>query len=65
MRHEEIATEYELNTGLVIARRFAHMDPLAMPAVLVAGHAPFTWGRTAPEASATHSFWKKSHTSRS
>jgi L-ribulose-5-phosphate 4-epimerase len=50
MTHEEIATDYELNTGHVIARRFSKIDPLMMRAVLVAGHAPFTWGRTAAEA---------------
>lgn len=50
MTHEEIASDYELNTGLCIARRFAKIDPLMMRAVLVAGHAPFTWGRTAEEA---------------
>jgi L-ribulose-5-phosphate 4-epimerase len=50
MMHEEIATDYEKNTGLVIARRFAHIDPLMMRAVLVAGHAPFAWGRDATEA---------------
>jgi L-ribulose-5-phosphate 4-epimerase len=42
----EIKDEYELNTGKVIVRRFAKNDPLAMPAVLVAGHGPFTWGKT-------------------
>jgi L-ribulose-5-phosphate 4-epimerase len=50
MTREEIASDYELNTGHVIARRFAKIDPLMMRAVLVAGHAPFTWGRTAAEA---------------
>ena len=50
MMHEEIATDYEKNTGLAIARRFAHIDPLTMPAVLVAGHAPFAWGRNVTEA---------------
>jgi L-ribulose-5-phosphate 4-epimerase len=50
MLHEEIATDYEKNTGLVIARRFAHIDPMTMRAVLVAGHAPFAWGRNAAEA---------------
>ena len=43
---DEIKDEYELNTGKVIVRRFAKIDPLAMPAVLVAGHGPFTWGKT-------------------
>jgi L-ribulose-5-phosphate 4-epimerase len=47
---EEIAGEYELNTGKAIVRRFSGIDPLAVPAVLVAGHAPFTWGKTAAEA---------------
>jgi len=43
---DEIRDEYELNTGKVIVRRFAKIDPLAMPAALVAGHGPFTWGKT-------------------
>jgi L-ribulose-5-phosphate 4-epimerase len=51
MTHEEISSDYEKNTGLVIARRFARLDPLMMRAVLVAGHAPFTWGRDAVDAS--------------
>jgi L-ribulose-5-phosphate 4-epimerase len=42
----EIKNEYELNTGKVIVRRFAKIDPLSMPAALVAGHGPFTWGKT-------------------
>ena len=40
----EIQSEYEWNTGQVIIRRFAGLDPLKTPAVLVAGHAPFCWG---------------------
>jgi L-ribulose-5-phosphate 4-epimerase len=47
---EEIRGEYELNTGLAIVRRFAGINPLSMPAVLVAGHAPFAWGRDAAGA---------------
>ena len=50
MMHDEIATDYERNTGIVIARRFAHIDPLMMRAVLVAGHAPFAWGKDDLEA---------------
>jgi L-ribulose-5-phosphate 4-epimerase len=42
---DEIRGEYELNTGLAIVRRFAGIEPMSMPAVLVAGHAPFTWGK--------------------
>lgn len=42
----ETQGEYELETGRVIVERFAHdgLDPIAMPAVLVASHGPFTWG---------------------
>lgn len=40
----EIATDYELNTGTAIVRRFKGLDPLTMPAVLVANHASFCWG---------------------
>lgn len=40
----EIQSDYEANTGAVIVERFAGIDPLTMPAVLVAGHGPFTWG---------------------
>jgi L-ribulose-5-phosphate 4-epimerase len=39
----EIETDYEWNTGQSIVRRFRGLDPLSMPAVLVAGHAPFCW----------------------
>lgn len=42
----EVAENYEDWTGQVIVERFAELDPIAMPAVLVAGHAPFTWGRS-------------------
>jgi L-ribulose-5-phosphate 4-epimerase len=47
---EEIGRDYEWETGQAIVRRFASGDPLAIPAVLVAGHAPFCWGRTPAEA---------------
>lgn len=47
---EEIASDYEANTGHAIVRRFQSRDPLSMPAALVAGHAPFTWGVSAAEA---------------
>jgi L-ribulose-5-phosphate 4-epimerase len=46
----EIAGEYEKNTGIVICRLFEKLDPAAIPAVLVAGHAPFVWGPTVSEA---------------
>ena len=47
---EEAAGDYVLNTGKAIVRRFRGLDPLAMPGVLVAGHAPFAWGKDAMEA---------------
>jgi L-ribulose-5-phosphate 4-epimerase len=46
----EVAGAYERNTGAVIVERFAGLDPLELPAVLVAGHGPFAWGRTPAEA---------------
>lgn len=46
----EIETDYEFNTGVVIAARFKELDPLAVPGVLVANHAPFTWGKSAAAA---------------
>jgi L-ribulose-5-phosphate 4-epimerase len=49
---EEVAGGYVRNTGAVIVRRFRseQLDPLAVPGVLVAGHAPFAWGKNAAEA---------------
>ena len=49
---EEIEEAYERNTGLVIAETFRArgIDPLAVPAVLVKSHGPFTWGKDADEA---------------
>jgi len=44
MTEEQIKNDYELNTGKVIVKRFANIDPMQMPAVLVANHGPFTWG---------------------
>ena len=43
-----IAGDYVHETGLAIVARFREgaLDPLAVPACLVAGHAPFAWGRT-------------------
>lgn len=43
----EIEEDYEANTGRVIVRRFEGLDPMQMPAVLVANHGPFTWGDSA------------------
>jgi L-ribulose-5-phosphate 4-epimerase len=49
---EEVEQAYVLNTGAVIVRLFReqNLDPIAVPGVLVAGHAPFAWGKTAAAA---------------
>ena len=52
MREDEIVKEYERNTGVVIVECFEQggIDPAEIPAVLVACHGPFAWGRNAAEA---------------
>ena len=49
---EAIGGRYVHNTGQAIVDYFRAntIDPLAVPAVLVAGHAPFAWGRTPHDA---------------
>jgi L-ribulose-5-phosphate 4-epimerase len=49
---EEVSEGYVRNTGAVIVRRFRSesLNPVAVPGVLVAGHAPFAWGKSAAEA---------------
>ena len=49
---EELDAGYELNTGNVILETFKNNDinPLEIPAVLLAHHAPFTWGHSALES---------------
>jgi L-ribulose-5-phosphate 4-epimerase len=53
MPAEDIHAAYELNTGKAIVRRFADIDPAEFPAVLVCGHGPFCWGKTAHDAAHT------------
>jgi len=50
LSREEVEDAYEHNTGLAIIRRFENLDPVAFPGILVAGHAPFAWGRSVAEA---------------
>ena len=50
LTEEEVESGYELNTGRVIVGRFQEMDYQAVPAVLVAEHGPFTWGKDCHEA---------------
>jgi len=47
---EEIEFDYEKNTGIVIVERFRELNPIQTPGVLVAGHAPFTWGKNAADS---------------
>lgn len=46
----EIQSDYEANTGVAILRLLEGRDPLGCPAALVAGHAPFCWGKTVTQA---------------
>jgi len=50
LRDDEIRGDYEANTGKGIVRRFENLDPMKSPGVLVVGHGPFCWGRTATDA---------------
>jgi L-ribulose-5-phosphate 4-epimerase len=49
---KEIKADYEANTGHVIVETFSQrqLDPMQHPAVLVASHGPFTWGKDAHDA---------------
>jgi L-ribulose-5-phosphate 4-epimerase len=46
LTEQEVAENYELNTGKVICENVKEF----VPAILVAGHGPFTWGKDAAEA---------------
>jgi L-ribulose-5-phosphate 4-epimerase len=50
---EECGDEYERWTGVVIAETLTDLDPLDVPATLVASHGAFTWG-TSPGAAVEH-----------
>ena len=47
---EQISRDYEEETAVQILDAFRTLDYRAMPAVLVASHGPFTWGKNAAEA---------------
>lgn len=50
MTDEQIARDYEEETGVQITDCYRGRNPMESPMVIVAGHAPFTWGRNAAEA---------------
>ena len=50
LAEKDIRGDYERMTGEYIVRTFAGLDPSAVPAVLVSGHGPFSWGKDAPGA---------------
>ncbi len=50
LTEDEVTGDYEGSTGVSIVERFSDLDPGEMPAVLVADHGPFTWGKDAPTA---------------
>ena len=49
---KEVEGAYEMETGNIIIDTFKSLDldPISMPGVLVSGHAPFCWGKSAEEA---------------
>lgn len=50
MTKEEIAGEYEAETGRVIIQTFEGKNIMDVPAVLVHSHGPFSWGKNASKA---------------
>ena len=44
MTQQEVETNYELETGNVIVKRFQGVNPMHTPGVLVKNHGPFSWG---------------------
>ncbi len=52
LTEQEVAEDYEMNTGKVIAETFAQrgLNPVHVPAVICRSHGPFTWGRDAAQA---------------
>ncbi len=50
MSEEQIRRDYEEETAVQILETFRRYDYSHVPAVLVAGHGPFTWGKDAAEA---------------
>lgn len=53
MTSDEVRKDYEPNIGKVIVERFANIDPMQIPGVLMANHGPFAWGPSPDGAAAT------------
>jgi len=52
LREDEIAADYEANSGQVIVERYVTtgLDPMRLPAILLARHGPFVWGESTEAA---------------
>ena len=50
MSDAQIERDYEEETGVQITDAFRDRDPAETPMVIVAGHAPFSWGKDAAES---------------
>lgn len=47
---DEVAANYELNTGKVIVETFKNFDYMKIPGILVNSHGVFAWGKSAKNA---------------
>lgn len=50
LTQDEVETSYEEHTGKVIVETLGNQPPLAIPGILVKGHASFCWGQDASNA---------------
>ena len=50
LTEEEVDAGYEAETGKIIVERFSDLNSMDTPGVLVAGHAPFVWGKNPEDA---------------
>jgi len=50
LSEEEVEEAYEKHTGTAIIERFRDIDPLSVPGVLLASHAPYHWRKDASES---------------
>lgn len=52
LTEQEVKEAYEINTGKVIVETLSSLDAeiMAVPAILVKSHGPFTWGKNAADS---------------